>query len=77
MLAKMMVLLGISKTRNKAQKILLLKMYGYSDLEQYVSDKSINTYIWKDAMAEAKFDRYKEFMRKVFKDLDLEIEERL
>jgi len=77
LLAKMMVLLGISKTRNRAQKMLLLKMYGYSDLDHYVSDRNINTYIWKDALAEANFERYKDFMRKVFKDLNLEIEERI
>ena len=76
-LSKLMVLLGISKTRNRALKILLLKMYGYSDLDHYVSDRSINTYVWKDAMAEANFERYKSFMRKVYKDLDLEIEERI
>lgn len=77
LLAKMMVLLGISKARNRAQKMLLLKLYGYSDLDHYVSDRSINTYIWKDALAEANFERYKDFMRKVFKDLNLEIEERI
>lgn len=77
LLAKMMVLLGISKTRNKTQKKLLLKLYGFSDLDHYVSDKNINTFIWSDEIAETKFERYKEFMRKAFTDLDLEIEERL
>lgn len=58
------------------KKKLLLRFYGYEDLDSYISDKQINTFIWRDADAEAKFVRYKEFMSRVFDNLTLEIEER-
>lgn len=59
-----------------ANKYMLLWLYGYKDLNPYISDKQINTFVWRDAEAEAKFVRYKEFMGKVFEDLTIEIEER-
>lgn len=76
-LVKVAGLFGKSKSQKKLYKKLLLNLYGYSDLNHYVSDKNINTFIWKDTKAEVKFERYKIFMGKVFKNLELEIEERV
>lgn len=59
-----------------AFKQMLLWLYGYNDLDRYISDKQINTFVWRDGAAEEKFVRYKEFMGKVFDDLTIEIEER-
>lgn len=60
----------------KVQKRLLLCLYGYKDLNRYISDKTINTFVWRDVYAEQAFERYKSFMSKVFKDLEIEIEEK-
>lgn len=60
----------------RVNKNALLWIYGYRDLEPYISDKQINTFIWRDDKAEQMFVRYKEFMEKVFYDLTIEIEER-
>lgn len=60
----------------RANKVMLLWLYGYTDISRYISDKKINTFIWRDADAEQKFVRYKEFMGKVCDDLTIEIEER-
>ena len=62
--------------RRLAYKKLLLSIYGYGDLNDYISDKKINTFVWRNADAEQKFIRYKEFMGKVFDNLTIEIEER-
>lgn len=64
------------KNKKQIHKGMLLWLYGYSDLNPYISDKQINTFVWRDADAEKKFVRYKEFMGKVFDGLILEIEER-
>lgn len=64
------------KNRKLIHKRMLLWLYGYPDLNPYVSDKQINTYVWRDANAEQKFVRYKEFMGKVFDNLTIEIEEK-
>ncbi len=58
-------------------KQMLLWLYGYKDLNPYISDKQINIFVWRDAIAEEKFARYKEFMGKVYDGLELEIEERI
>lgn len=60
----------------RANKVVLLWLYGYTDLSRYISDKKINTFVWRDADAEQKFVRYKEFMGKVYDELTIEIEER-
>lgn len=52
----------------------LLKLWGYEDLINYVSDKNINTFIWRDANADVVFPRYIEFMNKHAKCEKLEIE---
>ena len=62
---------------NHANKQMLLWLYGYSDLNHYISDKKINTFVWRDAEAEKKFVRYKEFMGRVYDDLVIEIEEKV
>lgn len=62
--------------QKRAYKKALLTLYGYTDLNNYISDKQLNTFVWRDEEAEQKFVRYKEFMGKVFKDLTIEIEER-
>lgn len=63
--------------QRKAQKYLLLKLYGYQDLFLYVSDKNVNTYVWKDDKAETLFARYKQFVNEVFDNSVIEIEEKV
>lgn len=58
------------------QKRMLLWLYGYKDLDQYISDKNLNIFVWRDEYAESAFERYKQFMSKVFCNLELEIEEK-
>ena len=60
----------------RVNKQLLLWLYGYSVLSRYISDKNINTFIWKDSEAEIYFEKYKEFMGKVYKNPIMEVEER-
>ena len=63
-------------SQKRVSKQMLLWLYGYTDLSRYISDKQINTFVWRDADAEQKFVRYKEFMGKVFDNLTIEIEEK-
>ena len=58
------------------QKRMLLWLYGYKDLDRYISDKNINTFVWGDQFAEQAFERYKQFMSEVYKNLEIEIEEK-
>lgn len=58
------------------QKRMLLWLYGFKDLDQYISDKNLNIFVWSDRKAEHVFKRYKQFMSKVYKDLEIEIEEK-
>lgn len=74
-IAKIVTLLHISHSQRLKKKMLLM-FYGYVDLDRYISDKQINTFIWRDADAETKFVRYKEFMSHVYDNLVQEIEER-
>jgi UDP-N-acetylenolpyruvoylglucosamine reductase len=62
--------------KRRAQKHMLLWLYGYKDLAPYVSDRNVNTFVWRDERAESMFIKYKEFIGKVFDDAVLEIEER-
>ncbi len=73
--AKAAGLKGIA-SRKKTDKRMLLWLYGYNDLNNYISDKVINTFIWRDDKAETMFIRYKEFMCKVYDGLKIEIEEK-
>ena len=56
-----------------AEKRIFLFFYGFRDLNNYISDRQINTFVWRDAEAEQKFDCYKEFMAKVFRNSTIEI----
>ena len=62
--------------KRRIQKTMLLWLYGYKDLAPYVSDRNVNTFVWRDEKAEQMFVKYKEFIGKVFDDAVLEIEER-
>jgi len=75
-LTRCLSVLGIIKDKRRFQKRLMLSMYGYGELNPYISDKNINTFIWQDEQAERMFNLYKQFMGKVYKDLILEIEEK-
>lgn len=74
-ITKLAGILHLGKPK-RVNKNALLWLYGYRDLEPYISDKQINTFVWRDAEAEQLFARYKEFMGKVFNGLTIEIEER-
>ena len=58
----------------KVKKNVLLICYGYRALDKYVSDRNLNTYIWRDGEAESYFGQYEEFMKKTNKQLTMEIE---
>lgn len=75
LIAKVLAKLKITD-KGHAYKSLLLRLYGYYDLNPYISDKNVNTFVWRDEKAEQKFERYKEFMGKVYDELVIEIEEK-
>lgn len=54
----------------------LLRLYGYQRIGAYVSDKNVNTFVWRDEQAEQMFPVYKEMMNKIYNHAILEIEER-
>lgn len=76
LIVKMAGAMGVS-SQAKLKKRTLLWLYGYRDLDKYISDKNINTFVWKDVNSETAFKRYKEFMSRVHKSLELEIEEKI
>lgn len=55
-------------------KDFICKISGYADIARYVSNEDIIIFIWKDEKADAAFPRYLEFMDKVYRTQDLEIE---
>lgn len=59
------------------QKRMLLWLYGEGDLDHYISDKNLNIFIWRDRKAEQAFERYKQFMSKIYHGLEIEIEEKI
>lgn len=66
-------------TGNNPRYILkrtVLALYGCRNLNKYVSDRQINTFIWRDEKAESAFERYKEMMNRVYENLQIEIEEK-
>ena len=76
--AAMRFLPGLLKCEPRyIQKKAILSLYGYRDLDEYCSDRQINTFIWKDENAESMFIRYKELMNKVYDNPIIEIEERI
>ena len=58
----------------KVKKNVLLICYGYRALDKYISDRNLNTFIWRDGEAESYFGQYEEFMKKTNKQLTMEIE---
>lgn len=66
--------LGIVKSDKSFLKKMLLYFYGCNILDPYISDRNLNTFIWKDTFAANVFPIYREFMLKVYKDTELEIE---
>lgn len=67
--------LGIGSYR-RLLKQGLLRLYGYNRIAAYVSDKNVNTFVWRDEQAEQMFPVYKEMMNKIYNHATLEIEER-
>lgn len=55
----------------------LLRLYGYQRINAYVSDKNVNTFVWRDEQAERMFPIYKEMMNKIYNYATLEIEEKI
>ena len=76
-IARILAKIRLIHDKRMTEKNLLLYLYGYADLNPYISDRNINTFIWKDNEAEMKFERYKEFMSKVYNSLVIEIEEKM
>ena len=76
LIVKIAGIMGVSSPA-KLKKSTLLWLYGYRELDKYISDKTINTFVWKDEKSGTAFKRYKEFMSRVHKSLELEIEEKL
>ena len=75
--AAMRFLPGMLKCQPRyIQKMAILLLYGYRELDAYTSDRQINTFIWKDEKAEEMFERYKEMMNKVYDNPIMEIEEK-
>lgn len=62
------------KLTSKQRKRLALSLYGYRHLDNYISDKGINTFIWQDGDAEKKFEEYSIFINKMHRDVKREIE---
>lgn len=60
----------------RCYKKIILALYGYKDIAPYVSDRNINTFIWRDEGAEQAFERYKQLMGKMNKKMRIEIEEK-
>lgn len=73
-----MILAKLHFVKKPSRTHLLLKYYGYEYLKPYVSDKNVNTFIWKPEIEnkELFFSEYCNFMRKAFVDPRLEIEVR-
>ncbi len=74
LLIKILGRFHIIKNINKAIKKTMLNIYGYRYLDDYISDKSLNTFIWRDEEAECMFEQYQHFMNKVYTGLTIEIE---
>lgn len=60
--------------RRKILKKQLFALAGYKEVEPYVSDKNPIVYMWLDENADIQFERYLEFMTKVYKTNNLEIQ---
>ncbi len=60
--------------RKKRYKDFICRITGYSHISNYISDKSIITFMWIDEGADKAFPDYIKFMREVFKTDKIEIE---
>lgn len=74
-IVRLFEIIHVSSSR-KVMKEVLLTLYGYKQLAPYVSDKNVNTFIWRDGQAEQMFVLYKQIMGKVYDQLKIEIEEK-
>lgn len=68
------VLNKLFKLKPKQMKKLFLHLYGYQYLSNYISDKALITFVWRDENSEAMFQKYNQFMNEVYKNTALEIE---
>lgn len=59
---------------HRLSKSLILILYRKSYLSEYISDKRMNCYIWKDTEADKYFEDYLDLMRKVYQHTSIEIE---
>lgn len=59
---------------NQTRRNFLCCVMGYRSIVPYISQKNMNTFVWKDDGADYAFIKYVEWMRKVFKADPLEIE---
>ena len=62
------------KKRKKILKKQLFALAGYKAVEPYVSDKNPIVFMWLDENADKQFEKYLEFMEKIYKTNSLEIE---
>ncbi|MDL2306172.1 FAD-binding protein [Bacteroides sp. OttesenSCG-928-D19] len=75
-IANLLFKLSVINKRAKILKKIILLLYGYKHLDKYISDKNINTFIWRDDESELAFEHYKRFMKMYCEDLEMEIEEK-
>ena len=66
--------LKLCSSSKRILKIMLLYLYGYNNLDKYISDKNLNTFIWNDSKAPQMFLIYQQFMQSVHNSLKMEIE---
>jgi UDP-N-acetylenolpyruvoylglucosamine reductase len=71
------VIRKLDRNTGNSYKDALLLLYHYWELRHYISDKNINTFLWKGKKAEEMFGRYKDFMSRIYNNPKLEIEERI
>ena len=62
--------------KRKAFKNALLYLYGYRDISSYISDRNLNTFVWRDDKAEIFFNRYKQMISDAYDNPLIEIEEK-
>lgn len=71
------IISGVFKVPEKRLgKKLLLFVYGYEKLGNYISDYNIGCFVWRDGEADKQFEAYRRFIGKVSKSARLEIEYR-
>lgn len=63
-------------TRKKTLKIMLLLLYNKLELKQYISDKSIQCFLWKDEKADLHFDSFIELFNDFANSPIMEIEQK-